>query len=92
MPTDSNRLRRCVEVLRSQLDELPAPDAAAVDRLRVTLAEIEAAMDSSNESAKAAGASLGRRLTTAARDFEDSHPAISGTLSSVIDALGRMGI
>ena len=90
---DIQRLRRSVEALRIQLDELPAPDQAAAARLRATLAEIEAAMTSQDPSAaKGAGASLGHRLAAAARDFEDSHPALTGTLGSVIDTLGRMGI
>jgi hypothetical protein len=90
---DTNRLRQCVEALRTQLDEIPSPDPAAVARLRATLADIEAAIASQGaSSAKGAGASIAHRLTAAAREFEDSHPALTGALGSVIDALGRMGI
>jgi hypothetical protein len=31
-------------------------------------------------------------LAEAARHFEESHPTLSGTLGSVIDTLGQMGI
>ncbi|MDZ4818583.1 MAG: DUF4404 family protein [Planctomycetota bacterium] len=35
---------------------------------------------------------LSRRLSDVARDIETTHPQLSMTLGSVIDALGRMGI
>ncbi len=41
---DSLRLHNSLEALRQQLDELPPSDAAAVARLRATLADIETAL------------------------------------------------
>jgi hypothetical protein len=36
--------------------------------------------------------SLIARLSDAAREFEGTHPNLSGTIGSIIDALGQMGV
>ena len=36
--------------------------------------------------------SLIARLGDAAREFEDTHPTLAGTIGSIIDALGQMGV
>jgi hypothetical protein len=36
--------------------------------------------------------SLIARLTDTAREFEGTHPNLSGTIGSIIDALGQMGV
>ena len=36
--------------------------------------------------------SLAARLADAEREFEATHPTLSGIVGSIIDALGRMGI
>ena len=44
-----------------------------------------------NQPAPAAG-SLIERLAATTRNFEETHPTLSGAVGSVIDALSRMGI
>jgi len=91
--SDIQRLVRSIELLRSQLDGAISLDPGAAARLRTTLSEIETTLvGEHSESVKTSAAGFGHRLTAATRDFEDSHPALAGTLGSLIDALARMGI
>ena len=89
MPTDPQRLRATLDELHRQLAEISDPDPAVKDQLIAALLEIQAALKGH---APAGEKSLMRRLGEAARHFEESHPALSGTISSLIDTLGRSGI
>jgi hypothetical protein len=89
--SDSSRLQRSIAALRTELDSASGLDPAAAARLRATLAEIESTLA---ETPLGAGgeSGLGHRLAVAAREFDDSHPALSATLAGVIETLSRIGI
>jgi uncharacterized protein DUF4404 len=85
------RLGQLVGELRSQLASSDTVDADLRRRLEQTLAEVQNALAAPTGQGPA-GEPLGKRLSEATLEFETSHPALAGTLSSIIDALGRMGI
>ena len=83
------RLRTTLEELRQQLGDAETIDPAVATRLRATIDDVERAMGGQERHHEAP---LGERLSDAARSFEATHPTLAGTISSVIDALARMGI
>ncbi|HTU24707.1 MAG TPA: DUF4404 family protein [Pirellulales bacterium] len=91
MNDDRIRLRRLIDAVRTQLAASPSVEDDLRAGLEQTLAEAEAAL-SDGGAAPPAGEPLGQRLSKAAIDFEVNHPTLAAEVSSVIDALGRMGI
>jgi hypothetical protein len=105
MNDERNRLGQLVGELRSQLAASTALDADLRRRLEQTLADVQQALSASGGSASAAapsgaaalsptargGEPLSKRLADATLDFEASHPALAGTVSSLIDALDEWG-
>jgi hypothetical protein len=90
MNDDRLRLRQLIEQLRTQLAGSDAVDPRLQARLESALSDAEKALG--GPAGTVAGEPIGNRLNEAAIDFEVSHPALAGTVSSIIDALGRMGI
>ncbi len=91
MNDDRLRLRQLIDQLRTQLAANSSVDVDLRTRLEQTLADAERALvEPAGQTS--AGEPLRGRLNEAAIDFEVSHPALAGTVSSIIDALGRMGI
>ena len=88
---EHDKLRRTLEELRTQLDELRKRDPEVAEELEVTIAEAQALLGQ-ERLPPPADASLVERLSAAVRDYEATHPALAGNLGSIIDALGRMGI
>ena len=91
MSNDADKLRASLAQLKRQLNEAISLDPTLAAQLRATIAEIEATLTGSASSRTADG-TIRERLADAALDFEASHPTLAGTLGSVVDALGRMGI
>lgn len=89
MPNDRQQLLATVAQLKQQLDEVQGLDPATQARLRATLADLEVALANQKPALQPG---LAERLGQAAREFEESHPILAGTVGSVIDALARMGI
>ena len=89
MPADPEQLKATLEQLRRQLTEIDQLDPALRGQLHTALQDIQLAL---RNKTPPGGESIMRRLGEAARHFEDSHPAISGTIGSLIDTLGRSGI
>jgi hypothetical protein len=89
MSVDSQRLKATLQQLHHELAEIDALDPTARAELTATLQEIQQALQ--NKTLPPAKP-LMRRLGEAARSFEDSHPALAGTIGSLIDTLGRSGI
>ncbi|HTQ37839.1 MAG TPA: DUF4404 family protein [Pirellulales bacterium] len=89
MSTNTEQLKATLEQLHGQLAEIDTLDPAARDNLSAAMQEIQRALQ--NKTSPAAKP-LMRRLGESARQFEDSHPALAGTIGSLIDALGRSGI
>ena len=97
MPTDSDKLRQAVVALHEALAGADTVDPETRRLLGETLAEIHQTLDRpALESAAAArvkdSSSVVGRLSTAAEEFEGTHPTLAGLVGSVIDALSRMGI
>lgn len=91
MNDDRNRLRQLIDELRNQLAASTSVDTGLRARLEQTLSDAEKAI-SNPAGRSAASEPLGKRLNEAAINFEVSHPTLAAEVSSIIDALGRMGI
>jgi CII-binding regulator of phage lambda lysogenization HflD len=81
-------LEATLQQLHEQLAETRDLDQAEITKLRAAVEEIEATLDRSDVSS----ASLADRLREATRDFEESHPVLTGTVGRVADMLAQMGI
>ncbi len=97
MSPDSARLKATLDELHQQLADVDELDPALRGQLTTTLDEIQTALAATRvpntaDKDNAASQSMVQRLRDAANDFEESHPAIAGTLGSLIDTLGRTGI
>lgn len=105
MAEPADQLRHALDDLNRALEANSSIDMAVRERLGRAVDEIHAALarlpaDSGGvPSAQAADTtsaeppdSLTGQLAGVAREFEVSHPTLSGMVGSVIDALARMGI
>jgi hypothetical protein len=88
MSAEPERLKATLDELRRELTDVGQLDPALRSQLSAALHEIQTALASQDPP----GESLLQRLRDAARDFEESHPALAGNLGSLIDTLGRTGI
>jgi hypothetical protein len=89
MPADSEQLKATLDELHRQLAGIDELDPALRGQLHSAMQEIQTALKNRTSPG---GESVMRRLGEAARHFEEGHPAISGTIGSLIDTLGRSGI
>ena len=87
-------LQRQLTETRELTPELRASLAALVVDIQRTLSASAAGGAATSALPVKAGQhdSLVARLSEAAREFEDTHPTLSGTIGSIIDALAGMGI
>ncbi|MGD9647846.1 MAG: DUF4404 family protein [Pirellulales bacterium] len=98
MPSDSEKLRQAVAALHEALEDTDTVDLETRQLLTESLQEIHEALERPAQATAPAGAqekesgSVVGRLTTAAEEFEGTHPTLAGLVGSVIDALSRMGI
>lgn len=88
MNQDRDRLERALAELDAELAELGSVDPPLRQRLERTLADLRTALKDTPQSQPG----VVQRLSESARNFEETHPNLSGMIGSVIDALGRMGI
>ncbi len=88
MSADPERLQAVLDELHRQLAEVGPLDVESRNRLTAALHEIQMTLRTSAQPPK----SLLPRLREAAIGFEESHPALSSTIGSLIDVLARMGI
>lgn len=104
MSQAEQQLRHALEDLQHALAAAESVDPGVRERLDRAVEEIHAALArfpespeggheaASAERATATGESVTGQLAGVAREFEASHPTLSGMVGSVIDALARMGI
>jgi hypothetical protein len=107
MSTTRERLQATLAELQSELAELGELDSTTRERLQATLGDIVAALARTtdddfprptegepgrSQSGDTAPHSLAERLNDATRGLESTHPELSTTLGSVINALAQMGI
>lgn len=89
MAVDQEKLRATLKELHRQLSDVEATDDVR-GLLETVQQDVEKALEHDPESDEEH--TIRERLLTAALEFEESHPELSGVLGSTIDALGRMGI
>ena len=100
MAEDSQDLPATLHALREQLTSAKNLSPELRADLRSVIADIDRALEEPADEVSRAPASAARaqhdsivaRLAEAAREFEETHPTLSGTIGSVIDALGQMGV
>lgn len=80
-------LTDALEVVHQQLSEADHLDPAEVEKLRETMAQIQATLRKESDEE-----SLSDLITSSARSFEESHPVLTKTLGRVADMLQQMGI
>ena len=81
-------LTDALEVVHHELAESEHLDADEVEKLRVTMSEIQSVLDQQSDREE----SLSDRVTSSARRFEESHPVLTETLGRIADMLQQMGI
>ena len=91
MPERIEKLRGIVKELETELDSLESVDAQSRNLLEEALEDLRAAL-SKTDPASLESESLVERLQTAEREFQVSHPTISGLVLRMINALGQLGI
>jgi hypothetical protein len=97
---EKEKLRSILAELHAHLEQLETVDPEVQEMLRGALADMQHAAgpasgqvaSPSTEGSQIHQGTVAQRLAEAARHFEESHPALAGTLGSAIDALSRMGI
>ena len=95
MSETSDKLRAKLDELHDLLDSLDEVDPEAEALLSSAIADLRdklAAQSTSAHLESTENPSLADRFRALAEHFEESHPTLTGTIGSVIDALGRMGV
>lgn len=91
MSADREHLRQTLDELHQQLADVDDLDPEVRDQLSTALADIQRALRTPGGEPKAESSFTGQ-LGDAARQFEQTHPTLSGNIRSIVDALARMGI
>jgi len=86
-----NKLKDTLRDLETELNSLTTVDSEIRELLEEAAAEIQTAIHREDPS-QLEPHSLSEKLTTAAEDFESSHPTLFGIVSRIVDVLGQMGI
>lgn len=81
-------LLHALEVVHQEIRQSEHLDQDEVERLRETMREIQAALDSQEEETS----TFSTRIADSARHFEESHPQLTQTLGRIADMLQQMGI
>jgi hypothetical protein len=97
MSDSQQPIHQSLDEIRAQLDDLSGVSPEQRAHLRDVLQELEHALKAAaEEEAESPSAEqqegIVDRLKESARHFEEEHPAMSGLVGSLIDALGNMGI
>jgi hypothetical protein len=97
MSESAGKLRQALQNLEGAIESHANVDPELLARLELAIDEIRATLErgsdqSADQPPRAEHETLSGQLTGVAREFEVSHPTLSGMVGSVIDALGRMGI
>jgi hypothetical protein len=91
MDEKHDKLRRTLDELSAQIDEIRKLDPQVAEHLLATIDEANAALGS-QPARPEANRSIAARLSDAILKYEASHPDLATNLGSVVDALGQMGI
>lgn len=91
MVPDREHLRHTLDELHQQLAGVDNLDPDVRTQLITALADIQRVLRSPDAQPQGESSFTGQ-LGDAALHFEQTHPTLSGTIRSIIDALARMGI
>lgn len=95
MSEERKKLKATVDQLHTELGSMENVDEEIRQLLQGTMEDIHLILDQDRQPEADAGsqhASVVKRLSAAARHYEDQHPTLSGILGSMIDTLSNMGI
>ena len=84
----NDQLKSLVNQLHTELQNHPVLDDSSRSILETIVTDIKKQIDPECESNEG----LGADVENAVHNFEESHPAISKTLNSIVDTLSNMGI
>jgi hypothetical protein len=91
MTEQIEKLKSTVAELEDELRSIDSVDAETRAVLEQAVLDILAALNKAAPGERAPQ-SLVDRLQSAAQEFEESHPTVSGIVSRLVDGLGQMGI
>jgi hypothetical protein len=91
MTEQIEKLKFTVAELEDELRSIDSVDAETRAVLEQAVLDIVAALHKAAPGERAPQ-SLVDRLQSAAQEFEESHPTVSGIVSRLVDGLGQMGI
>jgi hypothetical protein len=91
MSGEQESLRKALDRLQAQLDELRAVDPDVAAQLEATIHRARSA-PAERGSQASEHHSLLEQLQDAVLEYEASHPTLAANLGAVIKALGQMGI
>jgi seryl-tRNA synthetase len=86
------QLRKRIQELLGELEQIEAVDQGARDRLADVLREIRQAVEESSEESSDERESLLERLNEATQQFKESHPTLTAMVGRVADSLSNLGI
>jgi hypothetical protein len=91
MSGQHEKLRQALDDLQAQLAEMREVDPNVAAHLDTTIAQAQAVLDAAPAAADDQQ-TVSEQFNDALLHYEASHPTLAGTLRSVVDALGQIGI
>jgi hypothetical protein len=91
MSGQHEKLRQALDDLQAQLAEMREVDPDVAAHLDTTIARAQAVLKTAPDST-AEHNTVSEQFSDALLHYEASHPTLAGTLRSVVDALGQIGI
>ena len=99
MSEDREKLRSTIDELHTELSSMEHVDEDMRELLAGAVRDIHGVLNEDDDQGTGLQAddtqepgSVVHRLAEAAKDYEESHPTLSGILGSIVDTLSRMGI
>ena len=87
----NNALHDILDSLHKQLASLPALTPQNIENLKAIAAEIQATLEKQSPSTDNSP-TLSSRISLIVEDFENNHPQLTQTLSTLAERLADMGI
>jgi hypothetical protein len=91
MADERDKLRKALDRLQSQLDEVRQRDPSLAAKLEATIVDAQSALEGPALEPEEHG-SLVKRLGETVQHYEQSHPKLAAALGGIVDALAEIGI